>query len=74
MRLGKTVGNLAAGYEADVIVIDLKSRPLIRHRMASVSDLWEALFVQIVLADDRVIRATYIAGNKVYDRGEAHLE
>ena len=68
LRLGKTVGNLAAGYEADIIVIDLQSRPLISHRMKRVTDLWEALFVQIVLADDRAIRATYVAGEKRYDR------
>jgi len=62
------VGNLAAGFEADMIVIDLKSRPLIEYRMRSVDDLWEALFIQMILADDRAICATYVGGKKRHAR------
>ncbi len=64
LRLTGNVGNLAPGYEADMIVIDLKSRPVIEQRMQRASDLWETLFVQMILADDRAIRAVYVAGRK----------
>jgi len=68
LRLGSKVGNLASGYEADIVVVDMRSRPLIDYRMRFVKDLWEALFVQIILADDRAIRATYVAGEPLYRR------
>jgi len=68
MRLADRIGNLAAGRDADIVVIDLNSQPLIRQRMARAGDLWEALFIQMILADDRAVRATYIAGHKAYER------
>jgi guanine deaminase len=64
LNLGDRIGNLAEGYEADLIVIDLQSTDLIRHRMRSVEDLHEVLFAQMTLADDRAITATYINGRQ----------
>ena len=66
MRLADKVGNLAPGMEADIVVVDLASTPLIARRMAGADSLWDALFAQIILADDRAIRATYAAGRMVY--------
>jgi guanine deaminase len=66
MGLGDRIGNLAPGREADIVVIDLASTPLIANRMAGADSLWDALFVQIILADDRAIRATYAAGRRVF--------
>ncbi len=68
LRMGDKIGNLKPGHEADMIVIDLKSTPLIAARMGHANDLWEALFIQVILADDRAIRATYSGGRKLYDR------
>lgn len=68
LRMSGKVGNLAPGYEADVIAIDLKSTPLIRRRMREAASIGEALFVQMILADDRAIRATYVSGRKLHDR------
>ncbi len=68
MRLDDRVGNLAAGFEADIVVIDLKSQPLIAERMRHAADINEALFVQMILADDRAIRAVYAGGRLVHDR------
>jgi guanine deaminase len=64
LRLAEKAGNLAQGYDADIIVIDLNSRPVIEQRMRRAGSLWDALFIQMILADDRAIRATYIAGAK----------
>ncbi len=63
MRLEDRIGNLAPGMEADIAVIDLTSTPLIKLRMAGAESLWDALFAQIVLADDRAVRSVYVAGN-----------
>ncbi len=66
MRLDRRIGNLAPGMEADMVVIDLASTPLIARRMAGADSLWDALFAQMILADDRAIRATYAAGRLVF--------
>ena len=62
LGLDGQIGNLKAGLEADLVVIDLQSTPLIRHRMQRVETLQEALFAQMTLADDRAIAATYVNG------------
>jgi guanine deaminase len=72
LRQADHIGNIAAGYDADFIVVDLRSTPEIANRMEHVSDLAEMLFVQMMLADDRAIRATYVAGRKLYQRSGAH--
>ena len=70
LHLDDKIGRLAPGFEADLTVLDLNSTDLIRHRMQSVDSLADTLFAQIVLADDRAIRATYANGAKVYERDE----
>ena len=66
------IGNLAVGMEADAVVIDLASTPLIRHRMARAETLSEVMFAQIVLADDRAVKTTISGGKVVYDRPESN--
>jgi guanine deaminase len=73
LYLDDTIGTVAPGMEADLVVIDMKSTPLIEYRMRHASDLEEALFVQMTLGDDRAVRATYAAGRKVYARDEPAL-
>ena len=68
LYLDDRIGSIAAGYEADLAIIDLHSTPLIGYRMKHCKDLDEALFVQLVLADDRAVRATYVAGRLVHER------
>jgi guanine deaminase len=62
------IGSIAAGMEADVIVLDLKSTPLIDYRMRYCSGIDEVLFIHMTMADDRAVRATYIAGRLAYQR------
>ncbi|MEE3000510.1 MAG: guanine deaminase [Pseudomonadota bacterium] len=64
LHLEDKIGRIQSGYEADLVVINLNSTELIRRRMMQVSDLDETLFLQIILADDRAIRATYVNGKK----------
>lgn len=72
LYLDDTIGSVEPGYEADLIVLDLKSTPLMEYRMRYANDLAEKLFVLMTLGDDRAVRATYVAGELVYDR--EHVE
>ncbi len=69
MRLEDCIGNLKPGTEADLVVLDLKSTPLIDNRVQTACDIWDLLFAQIILADDRAVEATYAGGELVYKRG-----
>jgi guanine deaminase len=68
LYLEDRIGSLAPGMEADLVVLDLKSTPLIAFRMKHAADLDEALFVQMTLGDDRAVQATYVAGKRVHAR------
>jgi guanine deaminase len=49
------VGNIAQGLEADIIVLDPHSTPLLSRRVQAANSIEELLFAMIVLGDDRVI-------------------
>ncbi len=68
LRLDGCIGNLSVGNEADMVVIDLASTPIIANRMIRADDIWDAMFVQMIMADDRAIIATYSAGELIYER------
>jgi guanine deaminase len=68
LGLADAVGTAAAGYEADLVVLDLASTPLIEFRMRHAQGIDEMLGVQMALGDDRAIRATYVAGKLAHDR------
>ena len=65
LSLGDRVGRLAPGYEADIVVLNLKSTPLIDQRVNRADNLRDILFTQMILADDRAIRAVYVNGARV---------
>ena len=60
------VGNFSAGKEADFVVLDLTATPLIQRRLQHTDSLHEQLFALMMLADNRVISATYIMGEAAY--------
>jgi guanine deaminase len=68
LYLDDKIGSISAGKEADLIVLDLKATPLLEHRLQYARDIEEVLFVLMTLGDDRAIRATYVAGRKLYSR------
>jgi guanine deaminase len=68
LYLDDRVGTVAPGFEADLVVLDKKATPLMSFRTGFVHDIVEQLFVLMTLGDDRAVRATYVAGECVYDR------
>lgn len=61
LGLDGVVGNLAAGYEADFVVLNPNATPLLARKTAQARDLAELLFALIVLGDDRAVEQTVIA-------------
>ncbi len=68
LDLDRQIGNFEPGKEADFIVLDPKSTPLIARRTALTDNLEDLLFVLMMLGDDRSVSATYILGERAYKR------
>lgn len=66
LKLEDKIGNLNTGTEADFIEIDLDSIPVLAQRISHSKNLAETLFAMMILADERVIKKTYVSGNLVY--------
>lgn len=65
LHLAGTIGRLAAGAEADLVVLDLESTPAIAQRATRAGDIWEAVFPTIMMGDDRAVAAVYVGGARV---------
>ena len=68
LYLDARIGNFLPGKDADFVVLDLAATPLIARRLAVSRSLHETLFALMMLGDDRAVRATYAAGNRVHQR------
>jgi guanine deaminase len=68
LHIGDKVGDFSPGKEADFVVLDLAATPLLARRTAGAKTLAEALFVLSVLADDRAVERTYVAGRLAHSR------
>jgi len=62
LGLEGVIGNLQPGCEADFVILDPRATPLLARKTALAASLDELLFSLIVLADDRAIARTVIAG------------
>lgn len=62
--LGDAIGNFAPGKEADFVVLDPAATTLSKRRASVSTSIEETLFALTMLADDRHIAATYIAGQR----------
>lgn len=68
LDLGDKLGTLEVGKEADFVVLDPLATPLLKERMKFVKSVEEQLFVLMTMGDDRSVAATYVAGNKAYEK------
>ena len=71
LRIDDKVGSLEPGKEADFVVLDLAATPLLARRTAGAKTLAETLFILSILADDRAVARTYLAGRLAYARNDA---
>ena len=62
LGLEDKIGTLQAGTEADIIVLDARATPAMALRMEACQSLAEELFILQIMADDRAIAQTYVAG------------
>ncbi|HEX7759048.1 MAG TPA: guanine deaminase [Caulobacteraceae bacterium] len=69
LKLEGKIGNLLPGKEADFLVLDTAATPLLARRMAGARTIGDKLFALSLLADDRAIERTYLAGRLAHERG-----
>ncbi|AJP71112.1 guanine deaminase [Sphingomonas hengshuiensis] len=67
MGIAQRVGGLLSGQEADFVVLDCASTPLLARRTAG-ADLHDRLFALQMLGDDRAIGAVYLRGRLAHRR------
>jgi guanine deaminase len=72
LDLESKIGNFERGKEADFVVLDPASTPLVKFRMERAKTPQEKLFVLMTMGDDRSVKATYVAGKLAHDRDEAN--
>jgi guanine deaminase len=68
LRIDGDTGALEVGKFADIVVLDQKATLVLAVRQELSESLEDMLFALMILGDDRVITATYVAGEKVHDR------
>lgn len=71
LDIADDVGSLEVGKEADFVVLDTKATPLLEYRSERAKDTEELMFVLSIMADDRAVAATYVAGEIAYERSPA---
>ena len=71
LGLQDQIGSLAVGTEADFVVLDPTATPLMAYRSGRAESTEELMFVLSIMADDRAVRATYVAGTPVYERDDS---
>jgi guanine deaminase len=66
LRIDNETGSLAIGKFADVIVLDPSATPVLAARHAISDSIEDVLFALALLGDDRSVKATYVAGQKMH--------
>ncbi|NQY61324.1 guanine deaminase [Cognatishimia sp.] len=64
LHLEDKIGNVKAGLEADLVVLNLASTDAISQRVDNANEFWESVFPTIMMGDDRAIEAVWINGKR----------
>lgn len=64
LSLEDKIGSFKPGIEADFVVLDLQSTPVLKQRTEHSTTLDDKLFALETLGDDRAIAHTYVMGHK----------
>lgn len=67
LSIDHLIGNFVPGKEADFVVLDWAVTDLQSFRQESSDEIEEKLFALMMLGDERNVRATYVAGEKLYE-------
>jgi guanine deaminase len=67
LHLDDRIGSIETGHDADLCVLDLQATPLLAFRTGACDSLHDLLFALMTIGDERAVRATWVAGNCVYD-------
>ena len=65
LGLDQYIGSFSPGMEADFLVLDLQSTPILALRESHSQTLQDTLFALEIVGDDRTVLHTYIMGEKV---------
>jgi guanine deaminase len=68
LGLEETIGSIAPGREADLVVLDAAATPHMALRRERIEDLGDELFLLQTMGDDRAVREVYIAGQPAKSR------
>ncbi len=66
LRIDEETGSLAIGKFADIVVLDPSATDVLAARQPLSNSIEDVLFALAILGDDRAIKATYVAGEKVH--------
>ncbi|MEM9171685.1 MAG: guanine deaminase [Pseudomonadota bacterium] len=67
LHMDDKLGNFLPGKEADFVALDLQSTPLLARRMRVAKSVDDALFANLILADERAIVSTWVMGECCYE-------
>ena len=68
LYLEDRIGSFEPGREADFVVLDFASTPVLKRRIEVSKTFEERLFALMILGDDRAVSATYVMGEAAYRR------
>ena len=66
LGLDDEIGCLEPGHWADLVVLDPAATPVLEARQGLSRQLEDTLFALAILGDDRAVRATYVAGTRLW--------
>lgn len=66
LGLEDRIGSIDVGMDADIVVVDLKPTEFLEWRLQFAEDVVSKLFILQTIGPENIIKATYIAGKKVY--------